>query len=271
MRGFRLTLSGRTKLVDFKRRFGGIARLYGENALEGFARSHVCVIGIGGVGSWAVESLARSGIGGITLIDMDHVAESNINRQLPAMTDTLGRAKIEVMAERIASINPQTEINLLDDFITKENVTDTITGDHDFVIDCIDSFRVKSALIAHCRQNRIKIVTVGGAGGQSDPTRIRHTDLARTEQDPLLAKTRRQLRQNYRFPRNPKRSFGIPAVWSDEPLRYFSDASGTCEGAANSSLNCGGFGSCAPVTAGFGMAAAAWVLRRLAEDGGPKA
>ena len=256
--------------MDFKRRFGGIARLYGEDALEAFTCSHVCVIGIGGVGSWSVESLARSGVGQITLVDMDHVAESNINRQLPAMTDTLGRAKIEVMAERIALINPQSRINLLDDFISMENVTHTIISDHDFVIDCIDSFRIKSALIAHCRRNHINIITVGGAGGQVDPTRIRYTDLARTVQDPLLAKTRYQLRRNHHFPRNPKRSFGVTAVWSDEPPRYLQESPGVCEGPASSGLNCGGFGSCTAVTAGFGMAAAAGVMRKLAEDGEPK-
>jgi len=251
--------------VDFKRRFGGISRLYGDEALELFSRTHVCVVGIGGVGSWSVECLARSAIGKLTLVDMDHVAESNINRQLPALSDTLGRAKIEVMAARVAQINPDAKIGLLDEFVTVENVADNISDDFDFVIDCIDNFRVKSALIAHCRHKRIPIVTVGGAGGQLDPTRIRHTDLSRTVQDPLLAKTRRQLRRNYRFPRNPKRSFGVPAVWSDEPLRQ---AVGACAGSPGSSLNCGGLGSCAAVTAGFGMAAAARVLEKLVEDKG---
>ncbi|WP_456376670.1 tRNA threonylcarbamoyladenosine dehydratase [Thiolapillus sp.] len=256
--------------MDFKRRFGGIARLYGDRALDVFSRSHVCVIGIGGVGSWSVECLARSAIGKLALVDMDHVAESNINRQLPAMSDTLGKAKIEVMAERVARINPDAKLGLLDDFITVENVADKITDDFDYVIDCIDNFRVKSALIAHCRRNHINIVTVGGAGGQVDPTRIRYTDFSRTVQDPLLAKTRYQLRRNYHFPRNPKRSFGVTAVWSDEPPRCLPESPGVCEGPASSGLNCGGFGSCAAVTAGFGMAAAAWVLRKLAENGEPK-
>jgi tRNA A37 threonylcarbamoyladenosine dehydratase len=250
--------------VDYKRRFGGISRLYGEGALHAFGKAHVCVIGIGGVGSWAVESLARSAIGSLTLIDMDHVAESNINRQLPAMDDTLGTAKVEIMAERISLINSRAQVRLLDDFISLENIPDVIIQDFDFVVDCIDSFRVKSALIAHCRKNRIQLITTGGAGGQIDPTRIRHTDLSRTEQDPLLAKTRRQLRQKYNFPRNPRRRFGIPAVWSDEPVRQFAEAPDVCDGVLNSSLNCGGLGSCTPVTAGFGMAAAAYVLKSLA-------
>ncbi len=247
--------------MDYQRRFGGIARLYGAESLQTFADARVCVIGVGGVGSWAVESLARSAIGQLTLIDMDHVAESNINRQLPAMEDSLGRAKISVMQERIQSINPQATVCLIDDFVTTENLDQIITPEFDYVIDCIDSFRVKAALISHCKNNRIKIVTVGGAGGQIDPTRIRQTDLSRTEQDPLLAKIRRQLRQQYRFPRNPKRSFGVPAIWSDEPLRIVDK----CTPVADAGLNCGGFGSCTPVTAGFGMAAAAFVLKKLAE------
>jgi len=249
--------------VDYKRRFGGISRLYGEEALHAFGKAQVCVIGIGGVGSWAVESLARSAIGSLTLIDMDHVAESNINRQLPAMDDTLGTAKIEIMAERISLINSRARVMLLDDFISLENIPDLIIRDFDFVVDCIDSFRVKSALIAHCRKNRIQLITTGGAGGQIDPTRIRHTDISRTEQDPLLAKTRRQLRQKYHFPRNPKRRFGIPAVWSDEPVRQFAEAPDVCDSMPGSNLNCGGLGSCTPVTAGFGMAAAAYVLKSL--------
>lgn len=250
--------------MDYQRRFGGISRLYGETALAAFGKAHVCVIGIGGVGSWAVESLARSAIGRLTLIDMDHVAESNINRQLPAMDDTLGTAKIEIMAQRISRINSRAQIQLLDDYISLENIPELIDRDFDFVVDCIDSFRIKSALIAHSRGNGINMITTGGAGGQIDPTRIRHSDLSLTEQDPLLAKTRRQLRHQYGFPRNPRRRFGIPAVWSDEPVRQFLAAPDVCNGAPNNSLNCGGLGSCTPVTAGFGMAAAAYVLNSLA-------
>lgn len=250
--------------MDYKRRFGGISRLYGEEGLRAFGDAHVCVIGIGGVGSWTVESLARSAIGRLTLVDMDHVAESNINRQLPAMDDTLGTAKIDIMAKRISRINSRAQIQLLDDFISLENIPDLIDRNFDFVVDCIDSYRIKSALIAYCCRNGINLITTGGAGGQIDPTRIRHTDLSRTEQDPLLAKTRRQLRQHYHFPRNPRRRFGIPAVWSDEPVRQFAQAPNVCDGAPGSGLNCGGLGSCTPVTAGFGMAAAAYVLNSLA-------
>lgn len=250
--------------MDFDRRFGGIARLYGRDAFRVFSDAHVCIIGVGGVGSWTVESLARSAVGTLTLIDMDHVAESNINRQLPADTFTLGRSKISVMAQRVATINPEARVHLLDDFVSEENLQHLIGRKFDFVIDCIDSFRIKAALVAHCRFNKVPVITTGGAGGQLDPTRIRISDLSRTEQDPLLAKTRRQLRQRHGFSRNPKRRFGVPAVWSNEPLRLVPLAE-VCETGGNSNLNCGGLGSCAPVTAGFGMAAAAHVLQKLAE------
>ncbi len=241
-----------------------MARLYGQTALERFARAHVCVIGIGGVGSWVVEALARSAVGELTLIDMDHLAESNINRQLPALDSTLGAAKIEVMAGRVADINPAAHCHLVDDFVTTDNVAGLLGQQFDHVIDCIDSFRVKVAIVRHCRRQRIPLVTVGGAGGQLDPTRVRVSDLSRTEQDPLLARVRRELRQRHGFSRNPRRSFGVPAVWSDEPLARHLEAPQACEGTAGGALNCGGFGSCTPVTATFGMAAAAHVLRKIA-------
>ncbi|WP_456371875.1 tRNA threonylcarbamoyladenosine dehydratase [Thiolapillus sp.] len=249
--------------MDFQRRFGGLARLYGQEALQRFSRAHVCIIGIGGVGSWAVEALARSAIGQLTLIDMDHLAESNINRQLPAMESTLGASKIQVMADRVAEINPSARCSLVDDFISRENLSALLTADYDYVVDCIDSFRTKTALISWCRKKGIALVTVGGAGGQIDPGRIRVSDLSRTEQDPLLAKVRRELRQRHGFPRNPRRSFGVPAVWSNEPLMRHQE-SAACAVASGGALNCAGFGSCTPVTAGFGMAAAAHVLGKLA-------
>lgn len=244
-----------------ERRFGGIERLYGEAAAARFASSHVVVVGVGGVGSWAVEALARSGIGRLTLIDMDHVAESNINRQLAALDSTLGRSKIEVLRARVRDINPVCEVGCIDDFVTRENL-DSLLPAADWVMDCIDSARVKSALIAHCRRHAQAVITAGAAGGQRDPTRIRVTDLRRTEQDALLARTRRQLRQQYGFPSNPKRPFGVPAVWSDEPVGL----PGVCDEPVEGSLNCAGYGACMPVTAGFGLAAAAHVLQRLVPD-----
>lgn len=244
------------------RRFSGIVRLYGQEAFDRFGLAHVVVAGVGGVGSWAVEALARSGIGRLTLIDMDHVAESNINRQLPALGSTLGRAKIDVLAERVRDINPACRVERVDDFLTTENLAWRLP-EADWVLDCIDSARVKAALIGDCRRRGRRIVTAGAAGGKTDPTRIRVSDLRRTEQDALLARTRRLLRQQYGFPGNPRRSFGVPAVWSDEAVTL----PGRCEEGIDGSLNCAGYGACMPVTAGFGLAAAGHVLRALSGEG----
>ena len=270
--------------IDFERRFGGIARLYGAAALARFRRAHVCVVGVGGVGSWAVEALARSAIGHLTLIDLDNVAESNINRQIQALTDTLGQAKIGALAERIAQINPTCRVTQIEDFITPENLEQMIGGhEYDYVIDAIDSVKAKTALIAYCRANKIALITIGSAGGQVDPTRIDVRDLSKTEQEPLLAKVRKRLRSHYGFPRGIKNKFDVDAVFSMEPLRFPEDDA-TCSvdgderggerggqrggvtAGGVTGLNCAGFGSSMVVTASFGMIAAAHLLRKLAFD-----
>jgi tRNA A37 threonylcarbamoyladenosine dehydratase len=253
--------------VDFARRFGGIARLYGERALERFRAAHVCVIGVGGVGSWVVEALARSAIGHLTLIDLDNVAESNINRQIQALSSTIGQPKIEALAQRIAQINPFCRVTLVEDFIDAGNLGKMIDGKgFDYVVDAIDSVKAKAALIAWCRAQAIPLVTIGGAGGQLDPTRIEVRDLARTEQEPLLKKVRKILRAHYGFPRGEKNKYSIDAVFSMEPLRY-PESGDACEVDANSitGLNCAGFGSSMVVTASFGMVAAGHLLRKLAD------
>jgi tRNA A37 threonylcarbamoyladenosine dehydratase len=257
--------------ADAERRFGGTRRLYGDCALERFREAQVCVIGIGGVGSWAAEALARSAVGRLTLIDLDHVAESNINRQLHALTDTLGMAKVQVMSARIGQINPDCRVTAIEDFLTLENLASLLHMDYDYVIDCIDGFRIKAALIAHCRRRRIRMVTVGGAGGQSDPTRVRVADLSRTEHDALFSKTRKLLRQDYGFPKNLQRRFDIPCVYSDEqPLFPARDGEVGYEkphGAGVGRLNCaGGLGSSMAVTATFGLVAAAHALKKLAAE-----
>jgi tRNA A37 threonylcarbamoyladenosine dehydratase len=256
-------------MADPERRFGGVRRLYGERALERFRAAHVCVIGIGGVGSWAAEALARTAIGRLTLIDLDHVAESNINRQLHALTGTLGMAKVRVMTARIREINPDCRVAAIEDFLEPGNLATLLQADFDHVIDCIDGFRIKAALIAHCRRRRIRLVTVGGAGGQSDPTRVRVADLSRTEHDALLARTRKRLRQDYGFPKNPQRRFDVPCVYSDEQPLFPAADGGVCREKPHSAgagpLNCaGGMGSSMPVTATFGLVAAAHVLKKLA-------
>lgn len=259
-----------TQAADIQRRFAGIAKLYGDSGLERFNQSHVCVIGVGGVGSWAVESLARSGIGEITMIDMDIVAESNINRQLPAMSSTLGRDKTAVLEDRIQEINPECRVHIIDDFVTIENTSGLLTKDMDFVVDCIDSSRVKAALISHCKRQKIKIITLGGAGGQIDPGKITLGDLSQTKQDPLLAKTRKLLRQDYGFSTDPKKRFSVPAVYSMEAQRYaMEDGSVSYDKPAGSgsSLSCaGGLGSCTAVTATFALRAVSEVLKKLADS-----
>jgi tRNA A37 threonylcarbamoyladenosine dehydratase len=253
--------------VDFGRRFGGIARLYGERALERFRKAHVCVIGVGGVGSWIVEALARSAIGRLTLIDLDNVAESNINRQIQALSTTVGMPKIEALKQRIALINPYCEVELVEDFIDLDNIPQMVApGKYDYVFDAIDSVKAKAALIAHCRDHAIPLIVIGGAGGQLDPTKIEVRDLARTEQEPLLKKVRKILRAQYGFAKGEKHKYHIDAVFSMEPLRY-PEAGEACEIDASSitGLNCAGFGSSMVVTATFGMVAAGHMLRKLAE------
>jgi len=262
---------------DRARRFGGIARLYGAPALAAFERAHVAVIGIGGVGSWAAEALARSAIGTLTLIDLDNVAESNTNRQIHALDGNYGKPKVEAMAERIALIDPECDVRLVEDFVEPDNFDAVLGGGFDYVIDAIDSVRTKTALIAWCVEHGQPLITVGGAGGQLDPTRIRIDDLALTIQDPLLSKVRAQLRKQHGFPRGPKAKFKVSAVYSDEPLIYPEAA--VCDvdpeaGHVETSpghhgpvgLNCAGFGSSVCVTASFGFAAVAHTLRAIAHE-----
>lgn len=264
---------------DLERRFGGVQRLYGRIAAERFCAARVCVVGVGGVGSWVAEALARNRIGHLTLIDLDMVAESNTNRQIQALDGNYGKAKIEVMAERIQSINPPCRVHCIEDFVTPENVAQMLADNFSIVIDAIDQTRVKAAMIAHCKQQGVPIVTVGAAGGQTDPTQIRRADLSQTTQDPLLAKVRSQLRRECNFPKAP-RKFGIPAIYSVEPLRYPAEAcdSGNTSGNtggntggnvndAPQGLNCAGFGSSVCVTAAMGLAACAVALEMIASGG----
>ena len=250
------------------RRFAGVEKLYGKRVLEQFEQSHIIVIGIGGVGSWVVEALARNAIGKLTIIDMDVVAESNINRQLPALSSTIGRNKIDVMAERANDINPDCELVLVDDFITKENIEELIDPDADYVIDCIDNSRVKASLIAWCKRKKIKIITLGGAGGQTRPGLIKVSDLSKTEHDPLLSKTRKMLRQEYGFTTNKNRRFSIPCVYSTEHLKYSTPIGEITQNKAEADeatgLNCaGGIGSSVMVTASFAFMAVAYVLEKI--------
>ena len=254
---------------DYPFRFGGIERLYGRQAAQAFRDAHIAVAGLGGVGSWAAEALARNGIGTITLIDMDDVCVSNTNRQLHALEGQYGRTKTDVMAERLRAINPQINVQIHFGFVTAKNVSTLITQELDGVIDAIDSVKSKAALIAHCQRQKIPLVVAGGAGGQIDPTRIEVADLARTTQDPLLAKVRNLLRREYGFSRNPKRRFGIEAVYSTEQLLYPAANGGVCHQKPDTGgpvrLDCAtGFGAAVSVTATFGLIAASRLINRIA-------
>ena len=252
----------------WRQRFGGTARLYGEEALALFAGAHICVVGIGGVGSWAAEALARTGIGAITLIDMDDVCVTNTNRQIHALRDSVGLAKAEVMAERIRQINPECLVTVVDDFVTADNVSTLLNKDFTYVIDAIDSVRPKAALISYCRRYKIPLVTTGGAGGQIDPTQIQVSDLAKTIQDPLAAKLRERLKSDFGVVKNSKGKLGIDCVFSSEPLVYPQPDGSVCASRSTAEgpkrMDCSaGFGAATMVTATFGFVAVSHALKKM--------
>ena len=249
--------------IDVERRFGGVRRLYGEASLAKFKAAHVCVIGIGGVGSWAVEALARSSVGKITLIDLDNIAESNVNRQLHAVEDNFGKAKVSAMHERVMQINPLCKVIEIEECITLANVS-SLLNHIDFVLDATDDVKAKIALAHYCKLQTIPLVMVGGAGGRLDPTRMRIADLSLVTGDKLLAKVRSGLRRDHQFPKaqhNKKSTkFFIQTIYSDE-LVIKPDAA--CETDVLTGLNCAGYGSSVCVTAPFGFAAASLILQAI--------
>ena len=252
-------------------RYAGIARLYGIDGLARLRRAHVAVIGVGGVGSWAAEALARSGIGRLTLVDGDEVCLSNTNRQLHALEGSYGRLKVEVLAERLRAIDPDLKVDAQARFLTPSTM-DSLGAGYDFVLDACDAFRVKVEMIAYCRRNKIPLVVSGSAGGRTDPTQVRVRDLAKTEHDALLSLVRKKLREEFRFPRGPKRYFSIPAVYSLENVRYPSSDGGVClakpDTLEEGRLDCGGgLGAAMHVTGAFAFAAVGEVVRRLLRSG----
>lgn len=258
--------------ADFTARFDGMRRLYGHTGIERLRRAHVVIIGIGGVGSWSVEALARSGFERISLIDLDDVCTTNVNRQLHALDGTIGRPKIEVMAERCRLINPWIQITPIAGFITPDNIERMLPEDVDHVIDAIDHVGAKCALIQHCRRRKIGLTVTGGAGGLTDPTRITTSDLTRTEHDPLLSKVRSRLRRDYGFSRNPRRRFSITCVYSPEQRRYPDGAGEVCNTRPGDGetlkLGCSaGYGSATFVTGAFGFAAVGHTIERLIRTG----
>lgn len=242
------------------RRFGGVARSYGPVAATRIGAAHAVVVGIGGVGSWAAEALARCGIGRLTLIDLDHVAESNINRQIHALDATLGAAKVAVMAARIADISPATRVDAMEAFIDPGNVAQCVANEADVVIDAIDSPRSKAALIALCRQRGQPVVVCGAAGGRLDPLALRRADLSVVRGDALISAVRARLRRDHGFARDPHISFEVEAIWSPAPAGAMAPNAG-----AGAPLACAGYGSTVMVTASMGFAAAARAIDHIVQ------
>ena len=243
-----------------ERRFGGLQRLYGVQGARQIRQAHVVVVGIGGVGSWVAEALARSGVARLTLIDMDHIAESNINRQIHALTNTTGQAKVEAMRERIALIHPQCQVDAIDDFVTPENWPGVLPCRPDAVIDACDQVKAKVAMAQWALDNQVGFITVGAAGGKRLAHKVDMDDLSKITHDPLLAQLRYRLRKHHGAARGDKR-MGIQGVFSREAVAP-PDASCAIEG--DGSLNCHGYGSVVSVTATFGMCAASEILNFLA-------
>jgi len=247
-------------IAQEERRFGGLQRLYGVQGAAQIRAAHVVVVGIGGVGSWTAEALARSGVARLTLIDMDHIAESNVNRQIHALTSTLGRAKALAMQERIAEIHPGCQVDVVDDFVSPDNWPALLPADPDAVIDACDDAKAKLALAIWARQTRTPFVCVGAAGGKRLAHKVDVDDLAVATHDPLLARLRYQLRKHHGAPKEGKR-IGLRCVFSREAVAP-PDASCAVDG--DGSLNCHGYGSSVGVTATFGLCAASEILNFLA-------
>ena len=251
--------------VDLQRRFAGLERLYGASGAAALRHSHVVVVGVGGVGSWAAEALARSAVGQLTLIDLDHVAESNINRQVHALTDTVGQAKVLAMQARIAQINPRCKVHAVEEFVEPSNWAHLLPSGVDAVIDACDSMPAKAVLAAWALRSAVRFICVGAAGGKQLAHKIDIDDLARCSHDPLLARLRTRLRKEHGAPRDGK-LMQIPCVFSRETV---AQPPASCDSANDGSLNCHGYGSVVSVTASFGMAAAGWVQHQIAASARP--
>ena len=252
----------------YERRFSGMGRLYGQDGLERIRRAHICVIGLGGVGSWAVESLARSGVGKLTLVDLDDVCISNVNRQLHALDGELGKPKVEAMERRVRAINPDCVVHSIQAFFLKSNASEILQGGFDYVLDAFDSPARKCLLIALCREQAMPVITTGASAGRRDPTAVQVMDLAFSSHDRLLQEVRKKLRTRHGFPRG-EGPFGVDCVVSREPVVY-PKADGSVNehrpSAPDLRLDCDtGFGTASFVTGTFGLVAASRIIQRIAE------
>lgn len=250
-------------LPDYIRRFGGIERLYGTKGLIALQQAHICTVGVGGVGSWAVEALARSGIGELTLIDLDHIAVSNVNRQLHALTPDFGKAKVIALQERIALINPHCQVNIIEDFVELDNINIIFRQPYDFVIDAIDVVKVKAAMADYFIRSKQAFIISGGAGGQRNPALIKQVDLSQSTHDALLSNLRYTLRKQYGFSRTGKMK--VPCIYSSEPITPPQQTE-NCQIATNTAprgLSCAGYGASMLVTASFGLHCATAAIEHI--------
>jgi len=261
--------------IDAERRFGSLARLYGPDAPAHLRQAHIAVAGLGGVGSWVAEALARCGVGALTLIDLDNIAESNVNRQIHALTSTIGQSKVDAMADRIQAINPACVLTRVEDFVEPDNIRQVLPGPYTVLADCTDQAAAKIAMVLYAREHRVPLLLCGGAGGKTDPLALRAGDLSQAVNDALLAKLRNQLRRVHGFPkasdargkplkRVPR--MGVRALWFDQPAimpaawaklaETTDDLGADAQTIAPQGLSCAGYGSIVMVTAAMGMAVA---------------
>lgn len=253
------------KLI-YSDQFGGIQRLYGHSSLDVLNRSHVVVIGLGGVGSWTAESLVRSGVGQISLIDLDDICVTNTNRQLHTLSTTIGQTKIEVMKERLLLINPKVKIDLIHDFVSPHNL-EKIIPNCDLIIDAIDSLKSKAALIDYAIKNKIQLITTGASGGKQDPSQIRISDFGHTQGDALIFRTRKFLKREYNYPKG-KHTFNVDAIYSAERVKFINESGEIQQKGAqgHAKLDCNsGLGSATFVTGSFGFFASSMAVKRLLE------
>lgn len=251
----------------YVQRFGGIARFYGENALSALHNAHFAVVGLGGVGTWVAEALARSGVGELTLIEMDEVCVTNTNRQSHALQSTIGHSKNQVISERLRDINPDIILHSVEDFIDDHNIHQLLGKQHHVIIDAIDAAHLKARLVAYCSAIKVRLVMVGSSGGKRDPRRITVDDLARATNDPMLHKIRQQLYRHFNFARDTNRKFRVDAVYSDEQMVYPKPDGSVCQTKQvlqeGVKLDCtGGFGSSVMITGTFGFLAATRAIER---------